>query len=170
MREAWLQRLPEAIRELERRWSLTIGSPFPDASCAWVAPVTLGDGGSAVLKVGMPHMEAREEIAGLRFWNGEPTVRLLDADERLDAMLLERCEPGTQLRSEPEAEQDRVIAALLRRLWRLPPEPGPFRPLSAMMAYWSSETKHRTRPGAILVSCAMACNYLRRCREVCFQA
>jgi streptomycin 6-kinase len=72
---------------------------------------------------------------------GDEKVRLLDADGRLDAMLLERCEPGTHLRREPEAEQDRVIAALLRRLWRLPPEPGPFRPLSAMTDYWSSETK-----------------------------
>jgi hypothetical protein len=44
----------------------------------------------------MPHMEARDEIAGLRFWNGEPTVRLLDADESLDAMLLEQRDKGAE--------------------------------------------------------------------------
>jgi streptomycin 6-kinase len=87
----------------------------------------------------MPHVEASHEIEGLRFWNGDPTVRLLDADDDLGAMLLERCEPGTALRTLPEAEQHVVIARLLRRLWRSPVGPHPFRPLSALMAYWSDE-------------------------------
>jgi streptomycin 6-kinase len=55
-------------------------------------------------------------------------------------MLLERCEPGTALRALPEPEQDLVIAGLLRRLWRPPSAPHPFRPLSAMTEYWSNET------------------------------
>ena len=56
-------------------------------------------------------------------------------------MLLERCEPGTHLRSLPEPEQDAVIAGLLRRLWRIPPAPNPFRPLSEMVRYWGEETR-----------------------------
>src|SRR5690242_10262008 len=94
-RAAWLARLPNVIRDLEQRWSLTLGAPFDaqDVSCAWVAPVSVGDGISAVLKLSMPHIEAEDEIAGLRFWNGNPTVRLLEADDRLGAMLLERCVP-----------------------------------------------------------------------------
>src|SRR6266851_5033730 len=141
-RAAWLARLPEALRDLERRWSLTLGTPFDgdEVSCAWVAPVALADGTSAVLKLGMPHMEADHELQGLRFWDGDPTVRLLEFDDELGAMLLERCEPGTALRVLPEAEQDLVIAGLLRRLWRLPSAPHPFRPLSAMTEYWSNET------------------------------
>jgi streptomycin 6-kinase len=55
-------------------------------------------------------------------------------------MLLERCEPGTVLRALPEPEQDVVIAGLLRRLWRPPCDPHPFRSLSAMTAYWGQET------------------------------
>ena len=94
----------------------------------------------AVLKFGMPHMEGEHELQGLRFWNGNATVRLLDADEELGAMLVERCEPGTPLRSLPEPEQDLVIAGLLRRLWRVPSAPHPFRPLSALMNHWSKET------------------------------
>jgi streptomycin 6-kinase len=139
---AWLTRLPDVIGTLERRWSLTLGVPFDteEVSCAWVAPVVLADGAPAVLKVGLPHMEAEHEIEGLRFWNGGPMVRLLDADEDLGAMLLERCEPGTALRSLPEIEQDRVIARLLRRLWRPPIAPHVFRPLSALTAQWSDET------------------------------
>jgi streptomycin 6-kinase len=82
----------------------------------------------------------RTRDRGLRFWDGNPTVRLLEADDDLGAMLLERCEPGTVLRTLPEYEQDLIIAALLRRLWRPPVAPHPFRPLSVMTALWSSET------------------------------
>jgi streptomycin 6-kinase len=138
----WLARLPGTLRSLEQRWSLTIGVPVDgDAvSCAWVAPVVAADGTRAMLKLGMPHMEGRHEIEGLRFWNGDATVRLLDADDDLGAMLLERCEPGTVLRLLPASEQDLVIATLLRRMWRPPVTPHPFRPLSVLMAYWSDET------------------------------
>jgi streptomycin 6-kinase len=141
-RAEWLGRLPDVVRELERRWSLTLGRPFDgeDVSCAWVAPVTAGNGTPAVLKIGMPHMEGESEIDGLRFWDGDPTVQLLDADDTLGAMLLERCEPGTALRTLPEPEQDVVIAQLLRRLWRPVMEPHGFRPLSFMLAAWSEET------------------------------
>jgi streptomycin 6-kinase len=144
-RAAWLARLPDTLRELEQRWSLRLGVPFDGdgASCAWVAPVTLTTGQAAVLKLGMPHMEGEQEIEGLRFWNGDPTVRLLDADDDLGAMLLERCEPGTALRTLPESEQDVVVARLLRRLWRRPAAPHPFRPLSAMIASWSEETRNQ---------------------------
>src|SRR5262249_10779454 len=115
-RAAWLARLPEVVRQLEQRWTLTLGGPFDDdeTNCAWVAPATLASGEGAVLKLGMPHLEGEHEIAGLRFWNGGPMVRLLDADDDLGAMLLERCEPGTPLRSVSVFEQDVVIARLLR--------------------------------------------------------
>ena len=141
-RAAWLDRLPDTLRNLEGEWSLTLGAPFDgeDVSCAWVAPAKLADGSSAVLKVGMPHMEADHELEGLRFWNGDPTVRVIRADDRTGAMLLERCEPGTPLRALPESGQDVVIAGLLRRLWRSPPASHPFRPLSALMEFWSEET------------------------------
>ena len=139
---AWLERLPETLGSVKRKWSLTVGAPFDDeeVSCSWVAPVTLRDGATAVLKVGMPHMEGEHEIQGLRFWAGDPTVQLLEADDALGVMLLERCQPGTALRARPEPEQDLVIAGLLRRLWSAPSGPHPFRPLSVMMKYWSDES------------------------------
>ena len=153
---AWLARLPTLIRELEARWSLTIGGPFDsnEVSCAWVAPVTQADGSAAVLKVSMPHFEAEHEIAGLRFWDGDPTVRLIEADERDGAMLLERCVPGTHLRMlRSEVEQDVLVASLLRRVWRLPAGRHPFRPLSVMIRRWMDDTLARSRqwPDAGLV-------------------
>src|SRR5262245_14065530 len=39
-RRAWLERLPNTIRELQDRWALSLGAPFDgnEVSCAWVAP------------------------------------------------------------------------------------------------------------------------------------
>jgi streptomycin 6-kinase len=141
-RAAWLGRLPDVLRNLEHRWSLTLDTPFDDqeVSCSYVATVVRADETPAVLKIGMPHMEGEHEIQGLRFWDGDPTVRLLMADDDLGAMLLERCEPGTPLRALPECEQDVVISGLLRRLWRVPSPQHSFRPLSALAEYWSDET------------------------------
>jgi streptomycin 6-kinase len=142
-RRAWLERLPNAIHELQERWSLSLGVPFDhsDVSCAWVAPVMLADGTRAILKLGMPHFEGTHEIQGLRFWDGDPTVRLLDADVDLNAMLLEECQPGSALRELPESEQDAIVSGLLRRIWSRPAPPHVFRPLSALTAYWAAETK-----------------------------
>jgi streptomycin 6-kinase len=140
-RMAWLGRLPDIIQELRDRWELSLGEPWTrDASCAWVAPAVRKNGSRFVLKLGMPHMEAEHEIDGLRFWNGEPTVRLLEADAPLHALLLERCEPGTSLRDVPEEEADLVLAGLLHRMWRRPSAPHVFRPLSMMVAHWTGET------------------------------
>lgn len=106
-KEAWLARLPGIVGELARRWSINAGEPFggEDVSCSWVAPVSLPDGSSAVLKVAMPHMEGEHEIEGLRFWNANPTVQLLEYDTEAGAMLLERCHPGVALRTQPEPQQ-----------------------------------------------------------------
>ena len=77
-RRSWLELLPSTIRELQDKWSLSLGTPFDgnEASCAWVAPAVRRDGTRAVLKLGMPHMEGEHEIQALRFWEADPTVRL----------------------------------------------------------------------------------------------
>jgi hypothetical protein len=66
---------------------------------------------------GVPYIEAEHEAQGRAFWYADPTVRLFDYDEDLGAMLTEHCEPGTAVRTLPEAQQEVLIAGLLRRLW-----------------------------------------------------
>ncbi|HLH00202.1 MAG TPA: aminoglycoside phosphotransferase family protein [Bryobacteraceae bacterium] len=143
-RQAWLDTLPAMLEDLTRRWSLRLGPPFEhsNVTCSWVAPVVCADGTPAVLKLGMPHMEGASEIDGLRFWNGTPTAQLLDADDALGAMLLERCQPGDSLHSEPEHTRDVVIATLLKRLWKRSEgtDLKPFRHLSEMLDFWREET------------------------------
>ncbi|NNE70734.1 MAG: hypothetical protein HKN29_10285 [Rhodothermales bacterium] len=135
--------MPQLIREAEDRWSLELGAPWdsPDVTASWVAPVRRSNGSQAVLKLGMPHFEAEHELEGLRFWSGSPTVHLLEGDEAANAMLLERCVPGTPLRTRPEVEQDEVLSEILPRMWRVPKPSTPFRHLSEMLDYWADETR-----------------------------
>jgi streptomycin 6-kinase len=142
-REAWLARLPDVLRTLEHQWALTPDLPLEgeEPSCAYVAAVLTANKTPAVLKIAVPHMEGEQEIQGLRFWAGDPTVRLLRADDASGAMLLERCHPGTTLRGLEECDQDVVISGLLHRLWRCPSAEYRFRPLSALMEFWGSETR-----------------------------
>jgi streptomycin 6-kinase len=143
-RKIWLDTLPQLLDRMVSLWSLRLGTPFDDAgTCSWVCPVVRSDGSQAVLKLAMPHMEGKHEIQGLSYWSGRSTVKLLEADNDSGAMLLERCLPGTTLRSEMEPAQDVIIASVLRGVWESTTEaPGldDFRPLSQMINFWCQET------------------------------
>jgi streptomycin 6-kinase len=143
-RTIWLESLPALLEELTDRWSLRVGPPFDHSgTCSWVAPAVRKDGIPAVLKLAMPHMEGEHEIEGLRFWNGNPTVTLIEADDQSGAMLLERCQPGTSLRSEPEASQDEIIAGMLKQIRRVNEQSKGFHQfphVSDMLEVWQRET------------------------------
>src|SRR5207302_2632257 len=103
------------------------GAPFTADGCvSWVAPVRCAEGGEAVLKISIPHREARYEAMALRAWNGRGAVRVLRASEDGFTLLLERCVPGTNLWSLGEEEANAAGAAVLQRLWREPPPRGGF--------------------------------------------
>jgi streptomycin 6-kinase len=148
-RRDWLERLPSTVDALRARWSLDLGKPFqPGGLTAWVAPARRGERDDLVLKVGWRHLEAEHEPEGLRAWRGEGAVRLHEV-ERIDdtvALLLERCVPGTSLKSRPEPEQDGVIASLLRQLWRVSPGGQPFRPLAELCDAWADGFEQRGPP------------------------
>src|SRR5438094_579273 len=109
---AWLERLPSLVDECRAQWSLELREPFADGWCSVVFPA-----GDAVLKICFPHRESEHEAAALARWDGEGAVRLLAHDPARDALLLERCRPGTPL-SRLSAEQALdVAAALLPRLF-----------------------------------------------------
>lgn len=126
----WLDELPTLLDAAITNWDLELGTPFASGSAAWAAPVVRrSDGVDAVLKVTMPHREARYEGEGLRLWNGEGTVKLLAEDRSSFTLLIERCRPGLQMKDDPAPVDDRLVAAaqVLRRLWARPvPDSAPF--------------------------------------------
>jgi streptomycin 6-kinase len=142
-RREWLARLPATVQELADRWSLTLGPPFqPGGEVSWVAPARDPAGRDLVLKVGWRHADGEHEAAGLRAWAGRGAVHLHDVHDEgaTSALLLERCRPGSMLRSaRAEPEQDEVVAGLLRVLWREPPAGHPFRSLVQMCDQWADQ-------------------------------
>lgn len=138
----WLAALPETIDTLAAEWELDVGPEYEHGgSTARIAPVRTSDGRDLVLKVGWRHMEAEDEAEALLLWDGDAAVRCLAhrCSEDTTALLLERCQPGTQLSEAlAEPEQDHVISRLLRRLWEhRPPPDGPFRSLQTLCDYWA---------------------------------
>ena len=155
----WLKALPTLIDTIETSWSLEVGEPFqPGGQTAWVAPVRDSNGSELVLKVVRRHWEMENESDGLREWDGNGSVRLyrIEALDESFAMLLERCAPGIPLSARPEADQDLVIAALLRRLW-IEPAPGAcFRPLKVLCDRWADGFERKYASGEVAIDHGLA--------------
>ncbi len=119
---AWLNRLPSLLAECERRWSLTLKSPFPNLSYNYVTLAVRSDGLDVVLKLGVPNPELSSEIAALHLYDSHGSVALLDADPERGILLLERLKPGTTLADLTDDERATTIAAeVMRELWRPAP-------------------------------------------------
>jgi streptomycin 6-kinase len=136
----WLQRLPDIVRECAARWSLRLGEPFHNAHVSYVAPVELHDRTPAVLKINFPEPEGEREPDALGHWGGAGAVRLLGRYDERRALLVERCEPGTRLWETRDGDGvTRIVAGVLRRLWKPPREDHPFRLLADAAAEWAKE-------------------------------
>jgi streptomycin 6-kinase len=140
---AWLESLPRLAEECAERWSLRLGEPFGQGHVSLTAPVTLSDGGQAVLKLNFPEEESAYEADALTHWRGEGAVRLLEVDRERNALLIERAGPGTSLWEVEDDEEATLIAAsVLRRLWlRPPPEDHPFRLLAGEAERWTAQLR-----------------------------
>jgi streptomycin 6-kinase len=138
---AWLAGLPNRVAELAERWSLRLEEPFPTPR-SLVVPA-----GDAVLKLNAPgHFEADREADALAAWEGRGAVRLLDRDDDIRALLVERCRPGTVLAGSG-ADEEAVVAALLPRLAATPAALHPFRLLADEADRWAEEVPAQFRRG-----------------------
>ena len=139
----WRTQVPALVAALGREWELRVDGTAMAGQTAAVVPVRTSTGEAAVLKVGWPHTEAEHEHLALRAWAGEGTVRLLRADPRRFALLLERAEPGHDLGRVDVREACEVVAALYPRLHR-PAIPQLTR-LSAHAARWAASLAELSR-------------------------
>jgi streptomycin 6-kinase len=140
-RAQWLQLLPAIVDECAARWSLKIGEPFPKpraGGVGWAAPAVRGDGTKVVLKVNFPHREAVHEADALALIEGDGAVLLLEAAPELDALLLERLEPGDPLWELPDEEGIPIAASILRRICKPLPAEHPFDRLADEAARWAT--------------------------------
>jgi streptomycin 6-kinase len=166
----WLATLPGLVSACCTRWSLELDQPFENLSYNVVLPGRISPAGISrglfdgiahttqiVLKLGVPCRELATESAALALFQGVGAVRLLDHDSLGGALLLERVTPGTPLHnlqrnngdkedniSKCDAEATRIAAALMRRLWRQPPENHPF---PSLETWFEAFKRLRTRFG-----------------------
>lgn len=115
---AWLDRLPRRRDELVEEWQLTADGDPTHGFCSLVLPVRATDGAPAMLKVTFDgDDESEHEALALQHWHGDGAVRLLRADPRRRALLLERLHP-TDLSDVWDLEACEVVAGLYARLHR----------------------------------------------------
>jgi streptomycin 6-kinase len=127
--------LPRLLADLADEWGLVVDGAPTHGFCALVVPVRRRDDDApAVLKLTFPDDESEHEALALQRWAGDGTVRLLTADPRRYALLLERLHP-TDLHALPVLDACEVVAGLYPRLHV--PAPPQLRPLTAYVARWS---------------------------------
>jgi streptomycin 6-kinase len=122
---AWAKALPGVAAGVLERWSLTVDGPAAHGMCALVLPVLRADGEPAVLKLQRVDDENVLEGQGLRIWDGQGTVRLLDEDPAVMALLLERLDASRPLSTvADDLAATQVIAELLLGLTAVPAPAG----------------------------------------------
>ena len=117
------------------QWKLRRDGEPIQGSGSMVLPVRTSDGAPAVLKINFPDAESEHEHLALRRWGGDGAVRLLSADPRRRALLLERLHPQT-LATLSDVDACEVVAGLYRRL-HVPALPQ-LRTLTSYLEQWTA--------------------------------
>ncbi|MFG1616537.1 aminoglycoside phosphotransferase family protein [Nonomuraea wenchangensis] len=122
---AWLAGLPRLGGAFLDRWELRPDGSPAHGMASLVLPVLRADGTPAVLKLQQPREETAGTAAGLRAWDGDGIVRLLDHDEGSATQLLERLDAARPLSSvADDTKALRILAELMARLTAVPAPPG----------------------------------------------
>lgn len=163
----WLDEVPTLLAEISDAWDLELGAQLHhEGMNSVVVGATTRDGVDAVLKLALPHDDARDEAAALRLWSGRGAVRLLRSTPDGFTLLLQRCRPGHDLWRLPIDAQIDVVADLLPRLWITPAATAAVRHLSHTTARWErrmSDEPHAFDAPAELV--ARSAGWVRDLRD-----
>ncbi len=133
--DVWLEALPETLARLEALWQIRVTGLVPQLSYNLVTYAERTDGTPCILKLSPPSDELGREGEALSYYAGHGICKLLERDDSVSALLLERLSPGVSLQELWTPEDDeihtRITAELMQRLWRRVSEPHPFRPLTS---------------------------------------
>ncbi|MGY5001633.1 aminoglycoside phosphotransferase family protein [Streptomyces griseus] len=122
---AWIAELPSLATDMLDHWQLRRDGAVRSGQASLVLPVLRHDGTRAVLRLQMPREETAAALIGLRTWNGDGTVRLLDHDPASGSMLLERLDGARTLASVGDDDKAMgILAGLHARLVALPAPQG----------------------------------------------
>jgi streptomycin 6-kinase len=113
----WLDTLPRLLGDVLEDWDLRRdGDDLWHGFCSLVAPVLTADGTRAVVKISFDgDDESVHEALALQHWHGDGTVRLLRADPRRRAILLEHLD-RRDLTAVGDLEACEIVAGLYRKV------------------------------------------------------
>lgn len=121
---AWIARLPGLAEEMLERWGLRRDGEPGAGEASLVLPVVRADGSGAVLKLQLPREEADAALVGLRAWDGDGAVRLLDHHPGTATVLLERLGSRSLASVADDDTAMGILAELQARLVAVPAPPG----------------------------------------------
>ncbi|MFF4240123.1 aminoglycoside phosphotransferase family protein [Actinomadura geliboluensis] len=122
---AWVAELPRLGGEFLERWDLRLDGPSAYGMASLVLPVVRSDGTPAALKLQQLRDETAGTAVGLRAWNGDGVVRLLDHDDASATQLLERLDAARPLSTvADDGAAVQILAELMARLTSVPAPKG----------------------------------------------
>ncbi len=128
---AWIDRVPDIVRGLERDWSIRVGRWFDEGTEAVVAEALLADGTPAILKVLVPRREGGiddHEATVLRLADGDGCPVLYRDDPARGALLMERLGPSMFALGLPYDRRLPALCDAAARIWRPAPDSRPHSP------------------------------------------
>ena len=139
------------VRDLEfhaEKWSLTVLSVVDYFSVNCIFLCRSAERGDVALKIGELRHDVSNETKFLHEYDGGRFVRVLEADEPNNVILLERIVPGNQLREEQSLEARLVAFSELHRGLHKPPRDASEYPtylewVTRITKFMSTQTEYR---------------------------
>ncbi len=117
---AWLSGLPRQVDFYLSQWKLKISGHFDELSFNFVLPVERENGSVAVLKLGLHPTGRLREIAALKHFAGNGSIKVLDFDQKTGVSLLERALPGKSLKelflNHCEEKANQITCSVISRI------------------------------------------------------
>ena len=123
--EQWLQELPVKLKGICKEWGLTREGEPTNLSYNYVAYVRDACNCSLVLKVGIPGDDFSNEIQATKAFQGAGFVKLVQCDEEVGSILLERLKPGKMLKEVGREAQLDIYLEVWNQLNRQPSQEVP---------------------------------------------
>ncbi|MFZ9035170.1 MAG: aminoglycoside phosphotransferase family protein [Francisellaceae bacterium] len=105
----WLDRLPEILIDLTYYWHLSELRPVDNMSYNYVAKAIRNGRKPVVIKISCDHELIENEYRALKHFDGKGSVRVLDINVELNALLLEQAISGCLLKTHLSKNIDKTI-------------------------------------------------------------
>jgi len=121
----WIDKLPGTVEILADHWNLSKLIPADNMSFNYVVKAICNTDQPVVLKIGFDVNVIADEVRALAYFDGNASVRLIDYNEKYNALLLQQAIPGTSLKSFYPANDKFVIDCYVDTVQKLLDKPLP---------------------------------------------